>query len=104
MRSREQWWTESSRDNLHWPFGQARARWLPRSAPAPEDACQCFETAESLRAERVDANRERFSITLRHTKSVRCYDPWMYPRDAIFLAGLETALVGASHYLHDLGR
>ena len=26
MRSREQWWTESSRDNLHWPFGQALAR------------------------------------------------------------------------------
>jgi hypothetical protein len=85
-------------NNPHLPVAQTLARWLPPAALAPEKACQCFETAEPLRAERVDANRERFSITLRRTKSLRCYDPWVYPTGAIFLAGLETALVGASRF------
>jgi hypothetical protein len=62
--------TELQCNNPHLPVGQPPARWLPRTALVPEDPCQCFELA----------------------KSVRCCDPWMYATGAVFVAGLETAL------------
>lgn len=77
--------------NRIWPLDSHSRDGLPRAGVTPEELAIDSNLLSPCEWNGSTANRERFSITLRQPKSVRCCDPRIYPTGAIFLARLGTA-------------